>query len=92
MAGTAVIVKRTWPVFTHHDSALALVWEEQLLLNIRDIITDLEVLRAHQAGVNVLLDADTTNTTYVGDAGASDPINVAGDLIASDVTTRELGD
>ena len=91
MAGTAVIVKREWPVFTHSQAGAPLVWEEQLYLNIRDIITDLEVLRAHEAALHVLLDADSTSTTYVGDA-ANTAIDAAGDLIASNVTTRELGD
>ena len=92
MAGTARVVKRQWSLHNFSVSAQAQVFERAVYDNIRDIITDLEVLRAHQAGVNVLLDADTTNTTYVGDSGASDPINVASDLIAATFTTPELDD
>ena len=92
MAGTAQIIKRSFPISGNFNDQTILPFEEQIYLNIRDIITDLEVLRAHQAGVNVLLDADTTNTTYVGDAGASDPINAASDMVAATITTIELGD
>ncbi len=71
MAGTTQVVKRQWPLFTRSQSGAAIPFDQAVFDNIIDIITDLEVLRAHDAQLAVLLDADTTNTTYVGDANAN---------------------
>ena len=92
MAGTTVVVKRQWPLFTHH-TAIDVPFEQAVFDAIRNIITDLETLRAAHDARHVLLDADTgvTDTDYEGGTNGL-TIDTAGDLVAPSLSTPELGD
>ena len=92
MAGTTVVVKRQWPLFTSH-TVIVMPFEQAVYEAIIDIITDLETIRASMTGTDVLLDADSgvTDTDYVSSTSGQ-TYNVAGDLVAPSLSTPELGD
>ena len=91
MAGTAVNVKRTWGVQTESSGAytpfMLAVFE---VLNL--IVTDIELLRAAADATDVKLTADAgLADNYSTDANGL-TVDTAADMIASTLTTVELGD
>ncbi len=94
MAGTTVVVKRTWPKFTSHaTTGVQMPFEQAVYEAINDIITDLETLRAAGDAINELLGADTgvTDSDY-HDAAQGLTIDAASDLSAYALSTPEAGD
>ena len=91
MAGSDVLTKRTWGVHTESSGAQTPFWLAVFeTLNL--IITDLEVLRAGMDARDVKLTADAgLSDDYTTDPNGA-TVDTAADMIASTLTTVELGD
>ena len=91
MAGSDVLTKRIWSVHTESSGAMTPFWLA-VFEDINLIITDLEVLRAHADARDVKLTADAgLADNYSTDANGL-TVDTAADMIASTLTTVELGD
>ena len=91
MAGTAVSVKRAWGMQTESSGAYTPFWLA-VFEDMNLIVLDIEILRAA---------ADATDVKLTADAGLADDystdangltVDTAADMIASTLTTIELGD
>ena len=91
MAGTNVLMKRGWGVQTESSGAQTPFWLA-VFETINLIVLDLEILRAAADATDVKLTADAgLADNYSTDANGL-TVDTAADMIASTLTTIELGD